>query len=102
MEKVGDASKKWGFFQVVNHGIPLGVLEEMKDGVKKFFELDVEVKKKWYTRDYSNKSFVYNSNYDLYTTPAINWRDTIYCTMAPNPPKPEDFPEICRYICSSL
>ncbi|KAE8711856.1 hypothetical protein F3Y22_tig00110271pilonHSYRG00172 [Hibiscus syriacus] len=36
---------------VVNHGIPLSVLEEMKHGVRRFHELDVKEKKAYYTKD---------------------------------------------------
>ncbi|XVF38413.1 hypothetical protein REPUB_Repub20aG0099600 [Reevesia pubescens] len=97
VEKVRNASKTWGFFQVVNHGIPVSVLEEMKNGVLRFFELDLEVKKKFYTRDYT-KSVAYNCNFDLYSSPAANWRDTLFSVMAPDRPMPEELPEVSRDI----
>ncbi|TYJ45269.1 hypothetical protein E1A91_A02G044000v1 [Gossypium mustelinum] len=97
VDKVGNASRKWGFFQVINHGIPVSVMEEMKDGVRRFHEQDVEVKKQYYTRDFT-KPVVYNSNFDLYTSLAVNWRDTFFSRMAPDPPKMEDLPPVCRDI----
>jgi hypothetical protein len=53
VKKVKKACETLGFFQVVNHGISLRVLDEMKDGVKRFYEQDTEVKKDFYTRDIS-------------------------------------------------
>ncbi|KAH1096385.1 hypothetical protein J1N35_013306 [Gossypium stocksii] len=97
VDKVGNASRKWGFFQVINHGIPVSVMEEMKDGVRRFHEQDVEVKKQYYTRDFT-KPVVYNSNFDLYKSLAVNWRDTFFSRMAPDPPKMEDLPPVCRDI----
>ncbi|KAL2319798.1 hypothetical protein Fmac_028767 [Flemingia macrophylla] len=97
VEKIREASETWGFFQVVNHGIPVSVLEEMKSGVHGFYEQDSEVKRGLYTRD-PLRPLVYNSNFDLYSSPVANWRDTFYCFMAPHPPKPEDLPSVCRVI----
>ncbi|CAN6975833.1 unnamed protein product [Brassica oleracea var. botrytis] len=68
VEKVNYAAEKWGFFQVINHGVPLNVLEEIKDGVRRFHEDDPEVKKRYFSRDSANKKFVYYSNFDLYSS----------------------------------
>jgi len=95
IDRIKEASEKWGFFQVVNHGIPVTVLEDLKDGVCRFYEQDTEVKKDLYTRDHK-KPFVYNSNFDIYSSPALSWRDTFFCYLAPNPPKPQDLPAVCR------
>nr|XP_025701937.1 1-aminocyclopropane-1-carboxylate oxidase homolog 1 isoform X2 [Arachis hypogaea] len=99
IEKVKDASEKWGFFQVVNHDIPQCVLDEMLDGVRRFHEQDSEVKREVYSRD-DSKRVLYNTNFDLYTTPAVNWRDTFSCVMAPRPLDPHQLPSICRDIIS--
>lgn len=97
VEKIGDASEVWGFFQVVNHGIPQCVLEEMLNGVRRFYEQDTEVKKRWYTRD-TSKRVIHNSNFDLFRASSANWRDTTYCSMAPEPPPADELPEACRDI----
>eukprot|EP00258_Populus_trichocarpa_P049011 XP_024465030.1 1-aminocyclopropane-1-carboxylate oxidase homolog 1 [Populus trichocarpa] len=97
VERVRDASETWGFFEVVNHGIPVSVLEEMKDGVCRFYEQDVELKKEYFSRDYTRK-VIYNSNFDLYTASSTNWRDTVSYIMAPGPPMPEELPAACRDI----
>ncbi|KAJ6980434.1 1-aminocyclopropane-1-carboxylate oxidase [Populus alba x Populus x berolinensis] len=97
VEGVRDACSEWGFFQVVNHGIPVSVLEEMIRGAARFHEQESEVKKEWYSRDYTRK-VLYNSNFDLYQAPAANWRDTLSCVMAPRQPNPQDLPDACRDI----
>jgi hypothetical protein len=48
-----------------------------------------------YTRD-QTRPFIYNSNFDLYSSPAPNWRDSFKILLAPNAPKPEDLPVVCR------
>ena len=101
IEKVKYASEKWGFFQVVNHGIPFTVLDEMIDGVLRFHEQDTEVKKEFYSRDITKRAY-FNTNFDLYVTPAVNWRDSLSCVMGPQPLDPQDLPTVCRYIYHAL
>ncbi|XP_056694736.1 1-aminocyclopropane-1-carboxylate oxidase homolog 1 isoform X2 [Spinacia oleracea] len=98
VEEIREASETWGFFQVVNHGISDMILEEMFKGVRGFFELDNDVKKGYYSRDYGSGKFTYHSNADLYTSIAANWRDTFVCMMAPNPPSSDALPPPCREI----
>lgn len=94
VKQVGAASETLGFFQVINHGIPIRVMEEMLNGTRKFYEEDDELRKEWYTRD-SSRRVIYNSNFDLYTAPAANWRDTLFCEMVPNLPDPHQLPPLC-------
>ncbi|XP_050216352.1 1-aminocyclopropane-1-carboxylate oxidase homolog 11-like [Mercurialis annua] len=97
VDKVREACEKWGFFQLINHGISETALNEMIDGVRRFHEQETEVKKRFFTRDESKK-VIYNTNFDFYQAKAANWRDSLYCLMAPNPPNPADLPEVCRDI----
>lgn len=98
VSEIRDACENWGFFQIVNHGIPQEIIDEMLNGVRKFHELDGEVKKQYYTRDYIGRKFAYFSNYFLYKGPVTNWKDTFSVLMAPNPPLPEHLPDVCRDI----
>ncbi|CAN1840991.1 1-aminocyclopropane-1-carboxylate oxidase homolog 1 [Linum perenne] len=94
IEKVHNACSEWGFFQVINHGIPDSLLEDAIDGIRRFHEQDSEAKKDFYSRDETRK-VMYNTNFDLYQASAANWRDTLYCLMAPVPPLPHHLPTIC-------
>ncbi|CAJ2673819.1 unnamed protein product [Trifolium pratense] len=96
VESVRYASETFGFFHIINHGIPVSTMKEMKEGVLNFNEQDSEVKKKFYTRE--PKPFMYFSNITLFNSTTATWKDSFLCNMAPVPPKPEDLPEICRDI----
>ncbi|KAG5588108.1 hypothetical protein H5410_048542 [Solanum commersonii] len=97
VREIKDACENWGFFQIVHHEIPSSVKEKVLKGVRHFHEQDSEVKKEFYSRDVTRK-VTYNSNFDLLKSPTANWRDTLYCVMAPNPPDPEEIPEVCREV----
>ncbi|XP_020224041.1 1-aminocyclopropane-1-carboxylate oxidase homolog 1 [Cajanus cajan] len=95
--KIRSACHEWGFFQVINHGIPISVLDEMIHGIRRFHEQDSEVRKEFYTRDLKQK-VMYYSNLRLSSNHPVNWRDTFGFAVAPNPPKPEEIPYVCRDI----
>ncbi|XVF38427.1 hypothetical protein REPUB_Repub20aG0100800 [Reevesia pubescens] len=96
VDEVRIASEEWGFFQVINHGIPLSVMDEMIDGVRMFNEQDLELKKELYSRD-STKKVRFNSNFDLFTSQTADWRDTLTLSFMDSDPDPEEMPAVCRY-----
>ncbi|CAN1796089.1 1-aminocyclopropane-1-carboxylate oxidase homolog 1 [Linum perenne] len=55
VEEIRDASESWGFFQIVNHGVPEKIQEEMMARSHDFFEQDVEEKKKFMGTDLTKK-----------------------------------------------
>lgn len=96
------AAETWGFFQVVDHGIPIEVLDKMLHGIRMFHEQDNEVKKEFYGRVLSNP-VVFMSNYDLYKSKAANWRDSLVINKSDSGHlDPQGLPEICRYIWSFI
>ncbi|XP_042059604.1 1-aminocyclopropane-1-carboxylate oxidase homolog isoform X1 [Salvia splendens] len=95
IDQVRSACREWGFFKILNHGIPADLMNKVMEVVKEFFEMDGEEKKQYYTRDIKRK-VGFNSNFDLFRVPYANWRDTLYLVMAPNPPHPHELPQLCR------
>ncbi|XP_051129472.1 1-aminocyclopropane-1-carboxylate oxidase homolog 1-like [Andrographis paniculata] len=93
---VGEASREWGFFQVVNHGIPAEVLELMLGGVREFHEQETEKKTALHSRDMMQQ-VKYSSNIDLYRSRAANWRDTLTVSLTMSDQiQPHLLPQVCR------
>ncbi|XP_059626855.1 1-aminocyclopropane-1-carboxylate oxidase homolog 1-like [Cornus florida] len=98
MEIVKDickAAETWGFFQMVNHGIPLSVMKDLIEGVRRFHEQPNELKMKWYSRD-SRQRVRYYCNGDLHISKAANWRDSIVCHFHDSVLESDALPLVCR------
>ncbi|KAL8048140.1 hypothetical protein ABFX02_07G044200 [Erythranthe guttata] len=96
VEGVRIAAETWGFFQVVNHGIPRTVLDGMIDGIREFNEQNIEEKKKYYTRDVK-RMVRYHSNFDLFSSKTANWRDTLSISIS-DQIHPQELPASCRWL----
>ncbi|KAM0949652.1 putative deacetoxyvindoline 4-hydroxylase [Dioscorea sansibarensis] len=51
----------------------------------------------YYTRDPDWK-VLFNCSFNIYSSPAANWRDTLFLRTAPDPPEKEEIPHVFREI----
>ncbi|KAF8044203.1 LOW QUALITY PROTEIN: hypothetical protein BT93_A2247 [Corymbia citriodora subsp. variegata] len=93
IDQVKEAARTWGFFQVVNHGVPSP--SSMKRFVPAFHDQPRDVKAKYYKRE-EGRGVMYASNNDLYRAEAASWHDSLQAWMGPEPLPPEELPEVCR------
>ncbi|KAL8142608.1 hypothetical protein V2J09_015640 [Rumex salicifolius] len=95
IKQVRKAAENWGFFQVVNHGIPLGIMEELLEVTRRFHEQPSEVKRSLYTLDV-NQSVRFASNTLLRASKHADWRDSFVCDYHDGVLDPETIPLLCR------
>lgn len=77
ISKVAEASEKWGFFQVINHGFPPDKLEKLELVARKFFALPLEEKKK-VGRDEGNPLGYYDTEH---TKNVRDWKEVFDFTV---------------------
>ncbi|KAK2429923.1 protein SRG1 [Trifolium repens] len=82
LEKLDQACKEWGFFQLINHGVNPSLVENVKIGVKEFLSLPMEEKKKfWQTAEDIEgfgQLFIVSENQKL------EWADLFFTTTLPS------------------
>ncbi|CAJ1948730.1 unnamed protein product [Sphenostylis stenocarpa] len=74
-DEICDAAEKWGFFQVINHGVPLHVLEKVKDATHRFYEMEAEEKVKYSKENSASKHVRYGSSFSPESEKALEWKD---------------------------
>lgn len=98
---ISDACKEWGFFQVVNHGVSLDLIERMRCVWREFFELPIEEKKKLANDPVTYQG--YGSRLGVEKGAILDWGDYFYLEFFPgsrrNLEKWPANPISCRYGC---
>ncbi|KAL1299807.1 hypothetical protein HN51_044349 [Arachis hypogaea] len=93
LAKLHHASKHWGFFQLVNHGVSTCLIEKVKLEMQDFFNLPMSEKKKyWQSPEHMEgfgQAFVQSEDQKL------DWADIFYMLTLPNHMRiPHLFPQL--------
>lgn len=75
--EIGGVCEKWGFFQVINHGVPSSVREEIERASRLFFRQPVEEKRK-VQRDEANPMGFYDTEH---TKNVRDWKQVFDFTV---------------------
>lgn len=75
--EIGDACKVWGFFQVINHGVPSQFLERIESASRKFFALSKEEKRKASRNEINLFGY---SDFEI-TKSTRDWKEIFDCTI---------------------
>ncbi|KAK9129645.1 hypothetical protein Sjap_010132 [Stephania japonica] len=73
--QIGQACREWGFFQVINHGVPTDLLNRVFSASKQFFSQPIEEKRK-VRRDEENPLGYYDTEH---TKNVRDWKEVETC-----------------------
>ncbi|XP_010939711.3 2-oxoglutarate-dependent dioxygenase 19 [Elaeis guineensis] len=101
---LGKACEEWGFFMVVNHGIPESLREAMLDSMMEFFD-QTEEEKGEYARKHVMNPIRYGTSFNSTVEDVWYWRDYLRVFVHPvfySPAKaPPSFREISKEYTTS-
>ncbi|XP_058074994.1 jasmonate-induced oxygenase 2-like [Magnolia sinica] len=78
---VANACQEWGFFQVINHGVSVELMDKIKHVWRDFFHLPLEIKE-----EYSNSPNTYEgygSRVGVEKATVLDWSDYFFLNLMP-------------------
>ncbi|XP_072986567.1 leucoanthocyanidin dioxygenase-like [Typha latifolia] len=83
VEEVRKAAAEWGVMHVVNHGIPLELIDAVKEAAEAFFELPLEEKEMYANDQLSGNVQGYGSKLDNNKCGKLEWKDYFFHVIYP-------------------
>ncbi|KAF8731683.1 hypothetical protein HU200_015612 [Digitaria exilis] len=79
--KLGSACRQWGFFQLINHGVPPEVISNFRNDMTEFFKKPLE-EKKVYSMEPGNLEG-YGQHFVVSENQKLDWADMFYLVLRP-------------------
>ncbi|KAK9999816.1 hypothetical protein SO802_019419 [Lithocarpus litseifolius] len=95
-ESICDAAEKWGFFQIINHGVPIEVLENVKDATHRFFNLPAEEKRKFSKENSPSNSVRFGTSFSPEAEKALEWKDYLSMFYVSEDEASALWPSLCK------
>ncbi|KAL1805882.1 hypothetical protein ACET3Z_028950 [Daucus carota] len=93
---IADAAEKWGFFQIVNHGVPMEVLENAMEATRRFFELPVGEKIKHLQENSPTKNVRFGTSFLPKADKVLEWKDYLSLLYVSEEESSNYWPSACR------
>ncbi|KAK3014702.1 hypothetical protein RJ639_009632 [Escallonia herrerae] len=93
VQKILKASQQFGFFQVINHGVPESVADDAMNVFKDFFGMPAEYKATFYSNDPNKSCRLYTSTLNYDKEEVHYWRDNFTHHCHPLEINIQDWPE---------
>ena len=96
VNSICDAASKWGFFQIVNHGVPLEVLENLKNAAHSFFQLPSEERKKYLKENSPSEAVCLGTSFSPQAEKVLEWKDLLRLSWVSEDQASAFWPPVCK------
>ncbi|GAB4852707.1 hypothetical protein Ancab_040550 [Ancistrocladus abbreviatus] len=95
-DAICNASKKYGFFQIINHGIPIEVLEEVQVAAHRFFQLPTEEKVKYKADVFKPGTAKLETSFSPNKEKILEWKDYLSMHYVDHETASANWPPVCK------
>ncbi|KAL8103289.1 feruloyl CoA ortho-hydroxylase F6H1-2-like [Apium graveolens] len=93
--QIADAAEKWGFFQIINHGVPIEVLTNVKEATRRFFDLPVHEKIKFTQENSPTKNVRLTTSFIPKADKVLEWKDYLSLFYVSDDESSKYWPSAC-------